>query len=180
MPIFTAMNIISQLPAIKTFVFDVDGVFTDGSILLESSGSMSRSMSVLDGYAIQEALKYGFDIIIITGGDDPAVRKRFEYLGVQHYFSKIQNKIDCFLELCQRHSFRPENSFAVGDDLPDLAVMQHCAISAAPPNAVPEVLASAGIILQTPGGKGAVRECVEMVLRAQKKWGISTLSSISK
>lgn len=98
------MSYKSRLKDIKAFVFDVDGVFTDGSVYLLPEGSMTRVMNVLDGYAVVKARKYDYPICVITGGDDPMVRKRINYLGIIEYYAKVSDKLEKFEEFKQKYN----------------------------------------------------------------------------
>lgn len=164
------MSYKSRLAKIRAFVFDVDGVFTDGSILLVPGQAMSRVMSVLDGYAVVKALKAGYKICIITGGDDPMVRHRMAYLGITEYFAKVSNKKQVFDDFLNRNSLDSGEILTMGDDLPDLEILKASGISAVPKNAVPEVKQVANYISPVAGGNGAVRDVIEQVLKVQGKW----------
>lgn len=164
------MSYLSKLKDIKAFVFDVDGVLTDGTILLNSDGSMCRTMNVLDGYAIVKALKKGYIIGIITGGDDAGVRNRINYLGIKDYYAKSSNKVKDYEDFKAKYQLNDENVLMMGDDIPDLELIKLCGIGACPPNAVPEIKAVADYISPVYGGKGAVRDVIEMVLKSKNQW----------
>ena len=100
------MSYKSNLKNIKAFVFDVDGVFTDGSVYLMPDGSMSRTMNVLDGYAVVKARKHNYPICVITGGDDPMVRNRINYLGITDYYAKIGDKLEKFEEFKLKYNLK--------------------------------------------------------------------------
>lgn len=165
------MSYKTQLSKIKAFVFDVDGVFTDGSIYLMPDGSMCRVMNVLDGYAIVTALKKGYKIGIITGGNDPMVRRRLEYLGIaQDYYAQSSDKIKDYEDFKQRHQLTDEQILTMGDDIPDIPMLKTSGIATCPPNAVVEVKAISDYISPVYGGKGAVRDVIEQVLKVQNQW----------
>lgn len=166
------MSYLSKLKNIKAFVFDVDGVFTDGSIYLMPDKNMSRVMSVLDGYAVVQALKQNYKIGIITGGNDPMVQNRMEYLGVKDYYAKSSNKITDYENFKSKYNLEDSEILMMGDDIPDISIMKLTAISACPPNAVAEVKAIANYISPVYGGKGAVRDIIEQVMKAQGKWNL--------
>ena len=171
------MSYKSNLKNIKAFVFDVDGVFTDGTVYLMPDKSMSRAMNVLDGYAVVKALKHHYKIGIITGGDDPGVRNRIHYLGITDYHSKISKKIEKFEEFRQKYGLQNEEILSMGDDLPDIEMMRTSGIACCPENAVPEVKQVADYISSVHGGKGAVRDVIEQVMKAQGKWMIDDTKS---
>lgn len=158
-----------KLKNIKAFVFDIDGVFTDGTILLLPDG-MCRTMNVQDGYAIVRALKEGFKIAIITGGNDPMVKKRMEYLGITDYYANTDDKMVAYEDFKKKYQLHNKNILSMGDDLPDIPLLENAAIGTCPVNAVHQVKAIADYISTIKGGDGAVREIVEQVLTVQDKW----------
>lgn len=164
------MSYKQKLKDITAFVFDVDGVFTDGSIYLMPGGNMSRVMNVLDGYAVVKALKKGYKIGVITGGDDPEVRHRIHYLGIQDYYAKSPNKRIDFEDFKLKYHLNNEQILMMGDDIPDSEILQLAAIGACPANAVPEIKAVADYISPVYGGKGAVRDVIEQVMKVQGVW----------
>lgn len=164
------MNYKEKLKKIKAFVFDVDGVFTDGTIHLSSDGSMSRIMNVLDGYAVVKAIKKGYTIGVITGGDDPGVRHRIRYLGIQDYYAKSHNKMVDYIHFKEKYNLSNNEILVMGDDIPDISIMKQACISACPINAVPEVKFIADYISLVHGGKGAVRDVIEQVMKIQSTW----------
>lgn len=164
------MSYKQKLKDIKAFVFDVDGVFTDGSVYLLPGGNMSRVMNVLDGYAVVKAVKNGYKIGVITGGDDPEVRHRIHYLGIQDYYAKSSDKTKDYENFKQKHNLQDGEILMMGDDLPDMPLLKLAAIAACPPNAVPEVKAVCDYISPIHGGKGTVRDVIEQVMKVQGKW----------
>lgn len=164
------MSYKQKLKDIKAFVFDVDGVFTDGSVYLIPGGHMCRVMNVLDGYAVVKAIKNGYKIGVITGGNDEMVRHRINYLGIQDYYAKSHDKAADLNDFLAKHHLDKNEILTMGDDIPDIAIMNGAAISACPENAVPEVKAVADYISPVQGGKGAVRDVIEQVMKVQGKW----------
>lgn len=164
------MSYKQKLKDIKAFVFDVDGVFTDGSVYLMPGGNMCRVMNVLDGYAVVKAIKKGFKIGVITGGDDAEVRHRINYLGITDYYPKSPKKRIDFEDFKSRYNLKNDEILMMGDDIPDIEVMQLCGIGACPPNAVTEVKQNADYISPIYGGKGAVRDVIEQVMKVQGVW----------
>lgn len=159
-----------NLKKIKAFVFDVDGVFTDGSVYLMPDGSMCRTMNVLDGYAVVKARKYNYPICVITGGDDAMVRNRINYLGITDYYAKISNKLEKFEEFKKKYNLQNDEILTMGDDLPDMGMMKISGISTCPENAVAEIKLISDYISPIQGGKGAVRDVIEQVMKVQGKW----------
>lgn len=164
------MSYKQKLKNIKAFVFDVDGVFTDGSVYLLPGGNMCRVMNVLDGYAVVKAIKNGYQICVITGGDDPEVRHRIHYLGIQDYYAKSSDKIKDYEDFKAKYGIQDAEVLMMGDDLPDIPVMKLAEIAACPANAVAEVKNIADYISPVYGGKGAVREVIEQVMKVQGTW----------
>lgn len=164
------MSYKEHLKNIKAFVLDVDGVFTDGSVYLLPGGNMCRVMNVLDGYAVVKALKHNFKIGVITGGNDDQVRHRMNYLGIEDYYAKSPNKRIDFEDFKSKYNLKDEEILMMGDDLPDMEIMKMAAIAACPKNAVPEVKEISDYISPIEGGKGAVRDVIEQVMKVQGKW----------
>lgn len=155
---------------IKAFVFDVDGVFTDGKVYLMPDGSMSRVMNVQDGYGVVTALKKGFKIGIITGGNDPMVKARLEYLGLEDYYPAVKDKLIPFQDFKEKYNLKDEEILMMGDDLPDLPLIKKSLIGACPANAVAEIKLASDYISPIKGGEGAVRDVIEQVLKSQNLW----------
>lgn len=172
------MSYKAKLKNIKAFVFDVDGVFTDGRIYLLPGGNMSRVMNVLDGYAVVKALKNNYIIGVITGGNDPEVRNRIHYLGITDYYAKSPDKMLDFENFRAKYNLEKEDILTMGDDVPDVQIMKNSGISACPKNSVPEVKAISDYISRVEGGKGAVRDVIEQVMKVQGTWHEDNTQSI--
>lgn len=160
------------LPKIKTFIFDVDGVLTDGKILINSDGELLRSFDTKDGYAMKCALVKGFKIVIITGGRNEAVRERFKELGVIDIYLGAHHKLDAYQDLMDNYDLNPEEILYIGDDIPDIPVMEKVGLGCCPANAASDVKAMADYVSHKKGGEGCVRELIEQVLRVQGKWSL--------
>lgn len=163
------MSYKEKLKHIKAFVFDVDGVFTDGNILLLPDG-MCRVMNVQDGYAVVKALRQNYKIGIITGGNDTMVKQRMEYLGITDYYAKSANKMTDYVYFKEKYNLKDSEILAMGDDLPDIPILENAAIGVCPSNAVQQVKVIADYISPIHGGKGVVREIIEQVMTVQGKW----------
>lgn len=172
------MSYKTKLKHIKAFVFDVDGVFTDGSVYLMPDGSMCRVMNVLDGYAVVNALKNNYKIGIITGGNDPMVKNRLNYLGITDYYPKSSDKIKDYENFKAKYNLKDENILMMGDDLPDIPILKKVKLSTCPINAVPEVKQVSDYISPIHGGKGAVRDVIEQVMKVQNNWQNSNIKSV--
>ena len=159
---------------ITTFVFDVDGVFTDGGITILPDGEMVRTMNTKDGYAVKAALHAGFKVAIISGGTNEAVRLRLQQLGVGDVYLGAHQKGSVLTEYAEKYNIPYEEILFMGDDIPDVAAMNMARMGCCPNDAVPEVLAAADYISHKNGGKGCVRDVIEQVLKVQGKWGVLT------
>ena len=160
------------LPKIRTFIFDVDGVLTDGKILINSDGELLRSFDTKDGYAMKCALVKGFKIAIITGGRNEAVRERFKELGVIDIYLGTHHKLDAYKDLMDNYNLNPEEILYIGDDIPDIPVMEKVGLGCCPADAASDVKAIADYVSHKKGGEGCVRELIEQVLRVQGKWSL--------
>ena len=160
------------LPKIKTFIFDVDGVLTDGKILINSDGELLRSFDTKDGYAMKCALVKGFKIVIITGGRNEAVRESFKELGVIDIYLGAHHKLDAYQDLMDNYDLNPEEILYIGDDIPDIPVMEKVGLGCCPADAASDVTAQADYVSHKKGGEGCVRELIEQVLRVQGKWSL--------
>jgi len=159
-----------KLKNITTFIFDVDGVLTDGKLLITSNGEMLRLMDAKDGFAIKYAIDHGFKISIISGGKDESIRTRLEKLGVKDIYLDSHNKIKSYNELLNKHKLSASSVLYMGDDIPDIPVMKKSGVSCCPQDAASDVKSIADYISHKGGGNGCVREIIEQVLRVQKKW----------
>lgn len=161
------MNSLSLFRDIQNFILDVDGVLTDGNILLDASGDLLRTMNTRDGYAMHLAMKKGYAIYVITGGRSAMVEKRLRGLGVKDVFLGIENKLDCLLSL----NLDLQKTLYMGDDMPDYDAMQKCILPVCPDDAVWQVKNIARYISPQKGGQGCVRDVVEKVLTLNDHWG---------
>lgn len=155
---------------IKCFVFDVDGVLTDGMTIALESGEQARAFNIKDGYGIERALLAGFHVAIISGGNQIGVRKRLEFLKIKHIHLGVKNKVEVLKSLCKELDIKPDEILYVGDDLPDFEVMQLVGIPCCPADAVHDIKEISKYVANNNGGHGCVREVIEIVMRRQGKW----------
>ncbi len=155
---------------ISTFVFDVDGVLTDGSILVSTDGELLRSMNIKDGYAMKKAVKAGYTVCIISGGKNEGVRKRLQGLGITDIHLGIENKTENLDEFFELYSIDPKNVAYMGDDIPDIYPMRIVGLPCCPQDAVAEIKSVSLYISHKNGGKGCVRDIIEQVMKVQGKW----------
>ncbi|WP_034059267.1 KdsC family phosphatase [Lacinutrix jangbogonensis] len=163
-------NYKEYLENINTFIFDVDGVLTDGSLTITASGDMLRTMNVKDGYALKQALNKGYNVCIISGGTNEGVRKRLENLGLTDVFLGAQDKLTPFKKYLSNKNIKSENVLYMGDDIPDIPVMQLIGLATCPQDAVQEVKKVSKYISHKKGGKGCVRDVIEQVLKVKNDW----------
>lgn len=171
------MSLLEKFKAVSTFVFDVDGILTDGTIWIHDNGEMVRRMNIKDGYALQLAIKKGYRVVVISGGDSPAVALRLQKLGISDIFMKVEDKVHIFLKYCADNSLQTGEVLFMGDDIPDHSVMQLAGLSCAPADAVAEIRQIAEYISPATGGQGCVREVIEKVLKLRGDWSIDTTVS---
>lgn len=155
---------------ITTFVFDVDGVFTNSEVIVMENGDLVRTMNTRDGQALKIAMDAGYNVAIITKGFSEGVRKRFEILGVPHIYDKLKEKETAFLTYVSLLGLRKEEILFMGDDIPDLVLYDLVGISSTPSDGAVENLQRAQFISSKKGGHGCVREVIEKVMRIQGKW----------
>lgn len=163
-------NYKSLLNNINTFIFDYDGVLTDGKVFLLSNGDLQRTVNVRDGFILQYAVKKGYNIAVITGGDSKAVFNRFYKLGIKDVFLGVRDKYKVFKNYVSENNIKAENVLYMGDDIPDLEVMSKVGMPSCPADAVEEIKSISKYISDINGGEGCVRDVVEQVLKVQGKW----------
>jgi 3-deoxy-D-manno-octulosonate 8-phosphate phosphatase (KDO 8-P phosphatase) len=155
---------------IDLLVLDVDGVMTDGGITLTPAGEEIKTFHARDGAGMKYWRRSGGKIALITGRASPAVERRAEELEVDALRLGIKNKLPVYLEVLSALGASEDRTVVVGDDLPDLPMLLRCALPVAVADAVEEVRSAAAYVTATRGGKGAVREVIEHVLRRAGKW----------
>ncbi|MFN9114490.1 MAG: KdsC family phosphatase [Bacteroidota bacterium] len=155
---------------ITTFIFDVDGVLTDGSVHVTPTGDMLRIMNIRDGFAMKAAIESGYRVCVISGGSNEGVRIRLKNLGISDIHLASIDKVETFNNYIDLYSIKPEEVLFMGDDIPDYHVMQLVGLPACPQDASPEIKKISKYISHKNGGKGAVREIIEQVMKVQGKW----------
>lgn len=161
---------LEQLKQITTLIFDVDGVLTNGDIIASDSGEYLRTFNIKDGYALQLAVKKGYHVCIISGGKGEAMLKRFEGLGINNIFLGVSDKVEVYNRLCADYNIAAPEILYMGDDIPDLKIMKLVGLATCPADAVPEIKAISHYISPYTGGRTAVRDIIEKVLKVQGKW----------
>src|SRR5690554_4364461 len=158
------------LPAITTLIFDVDGVFTDGTVQIMPDGQLVRKLNSKDSYAVQYAVKKGYSIVIISGGNSIAVRESLQGLGISHIFMQSKNKAVVYNSFLSKHGIKPGETLYMGDDIPDYEVMKTAGIAACPADASAEIKQISQYVSPRKGGEGCVRDIIEQTLKVQGKW----------
>jgi len=155
---------------ITTFILDVDGVLTDSSVHITPTGEMLRIMNIRDGFAMKAAIESGYNVCVISGGSNEGVRIRLRNLGLTDIYLASPNKVETFKEYIELYDINPAQVMFMGDDIPDYHVMQLVGLPACPQDSSPEIKAISKYISHKNGGRGAVREVIEQVMRVQGKW----------
>lgn len=165
-----AGTLVKRARRVRLLVLDVDGVLTDGQLFFGARQELFKSFNVKDGYALWAARAAGLRVAVISGRSSKAVSRRMADLGITEVHQGVQEKTKVFSALCRRLGVSPLEAAYMGDDLPDLPILHRAGLRLAPLDAAPEVRAIAHFVSRNPGGRGAVRNAVEMILTAQGKW----------
>ena len=163
-------NFKEDIARVKAFVFDVDGVMTDGGIIPTPDGDFIRRYYAKDGYAMAYAIREGYNICVISGGRGEMLRRRLEMLGVERMYLNCMDKITAIKEFMSEYELAAEEVIYMGDDIPDLECMRLVGIPVCPADACMEVIEASRYVSEYNGGQGAVRDIVEQVLRVQGRW----------
>ena len=164
------INFKESLTKIKAFIFDIDGVLSLQTINLNDSGNPNRTINLRDGYALRYALKKGYRVGIISGGDAMDYKKRLEFLGVEDVFLKSEVKLVCLNAFLEKYNLDSSEVLFMGDDIPDLPVLKAVGVPVCPSDADSEIKKVAVYISDKKGGEGCVRDVIEQVLRLHNKW----------
>lgn len=167
------LNFKQALNKITTLIFDIDGVLTNNTVFVNEHGELLRNLHSKDGYAIQLALRKGYRLVIISGGNNEPIKKVLERAGVKHVFIKAHDKLQCYKDLINEHSLKDEEILYMGDDLPDWEVMKRVGVATCPNDAATEIKDICIYISNKKGGEGCVRDIIEQTMRAQGTWEIS-------
>ena len=159
------MNFKERLQKVKCFVFDIDGVLTDGQLHILQDGTMLRNMNIKDGYALRQAFLKNYPIFIISGSNAEGVKQRLKNLGIEEVYLNCKDKLDQLSLLLIKHHLKYEDVLYMGDDIPDLEVMKKCGVATCPNDAVHQIKEVSIYISDYCGGKGAVRDVIEQTLK---------------
>ena len=163
-------NFRALLPQVNTFIFDYDGVMTDGTVYMDSNGDPLRTSNVKDGYALQLAAKLGYNVAVISGAISTNIEKRLQSLGVQDVFTGVPDKVKKLEAYMKEKNLKPSQIVYVGDDIPDIRVMRMVGVPVCPSDAAQEVKEISCYISFCGCGKGCVRDIIEQTLKVQGKW----------
>ena len=164
------MNILDRFKRITTFIFDVDAVLTDGTVIIMDNGLQARRMHIKDGFALQMAVKNGYRILILSGGNSPQVTSRLERLGITDVRMSVLDKKKFVTDYIHNNKLVVEQVLYMGDDLPDLPAMTAVGLSCCPADAVNEIKEIVQYISPINGGFGCVRDVIEKVLKLNDHW----------
>lgn len=164
------MSYKEKLIKIKNFVFDVDGVFTDGSIIVDNSGNELRVFSTRDGIAVKLATDKGYNFCVISGGKNEGVRKRLNKLGIKNVYLGVNNKMEVFKSFMNDNNLKTTETMFMGDDIPDIQILKMVGLSCCPNDAANEVREVVDYISIKKGGEECVRDIIEQILTIQKNW----------
>jgi 3-deoxy-D-manno-octulosonate 8-phosphate phosphatase (KDO 8-P phosphatase) len=164
------MNVLAEFKKVTSFIFDVDGVLTDSTVLVLENGLQARRMNIKDGLGLQMALKNGFRVLVISGSYSEPVVARLKKLGLQDVHMSVTDKKEFVADYIAKNDLHWEEVLYMADDLPDLALMKTVGLPCCPADAVPDILELSKYISPVNGGYGCVRDVIEKVLKVQDKW----------
>jgi len=170
-------HLLVRFSKIKLMAFDLDGVLTNGKLMIQKGGQLLREMDIKDGLAIQLAVQQGFHVAVVTGSFSDAVEERLQYLGINNFFQKIKKKSEKLHELMLMYNLLSDQVLFMGDDLPDLDAFSVSGLKTCPADAVREIKEKADYISIRNGGDGAVRDVIEKVMKTQGKWHTAKMTS---
>ncbi|MCB0662876.1 MAG: HAD-IIIA family hydrolase [Saprospiraceae bacterium] len=170
------MNTLEKFKQVHTIMLDVDGVLTNGKVIITEKGELIRSMNIKDGYAMKAALASGLKIMVITGGKSKGVVDRLKALGISEVYAGVSDKLERFEDLVDIFELDPEGILYMGDDIPDMEVMKRVGMPCCPADACPEIKEISLYISPIEGGEGCVREVIEKIMKLQGNWPMPTRS----
>jgi 3-deoxy-D-manno-octulosonate 8-phosphate phosphatase (KDO 8-P phosphatase) len=166
----TDERLLHKIRRVRLLILDVDGVMTDGRIIIDDAGLESKHFDVKDGHGLKILMRYNIDVVLLTGRRSRVVDHRAADLGITEVYQGIRNKLEAFVGILERRKLTPEETAYVGDDVVDIPLLKRVGFAVAVPDAVQEVRHVADYVTNRPGGRGAVREVCEMILKAQGQW----------
>ncbi len=166
----TDERLLDKIRKVRLLILDVDGVMTDGRIIIDDAGVESKHFDVKDGHGLKILMRYNIDVVLLTGRRSRVVEHRAADLGITEVHQGIRNKLEAYTGILERRKLLPEETAYVGDDVVDIPLLNRVGFGVAVADAVPEVRRVAGFVTSRPGGRGAVREVCEMILKGQGRW----------
>lgn len=163
-------NFKEDLQKVKAFIFDIDGVLSKQTISMDNSGNPMRTVNIRDGYSLQLAVKKGYKIAVISGGNSEPFRVRLESLGIIDVFLNCPDKMKVFTDYMVSENLNPDEVLYMGDDIPDLEVMKNTGVAVCPADADSEIKQISCYISDKAGGEGCVRDIIEQVMRLHGNW----------
>lgn len=166
------LNFKERLNRVRCIIFDVDGVLTDGKIMILESGEVIRNMNSKDGYALHLAVQKGYRLAVISGGNNVGIKQLLHRTGITDVFINAHDKLDVYETYCKEFGIRDEEVLFVGDDLPDHGIMSRVGLAVCPNDAAVEIKAISHYVSPKVGGEGCMRDILEQVMRVQGNWEI--------
>ncbi len=161
---------LEKLQNCKTFIFDIDGVLTTGNVLVTEEGHMLRSVNIKDGFALQHAVKQGYNIAIISGGNSKGMLHRFQGLGIKEIYLGQNNKMAAFEKVCADFGVNESDVAYMGDDMPDYPILKRAGLAVCPADASADIKEICHEILTVAGGQGCARLLLETAMKLQNTW----------
>ena len=166
----TDERLLNKIRRVKLLILDVDGVLTDGRIIIDDAGVESKNFDVRDGHGLKIIMRYGINVVLLTGRRSQVVEHRAADLGIAEVHQGIRNKVEALAEILHRRNLAPEETAYAGDDIVDIPLFKRVGFAVAVADAVPEVRQVADYVTGCKGVRGAVRELCEVILQAQELW----------
>jgi 3-deoxy-D-manno-octulosonate 8-phosphate phosphatase (KDO 8-P phosphatase) len=166
-------NFKSRLKNINTLIFDIDGVLNDGNIFFMADGAHVRPLHNKDNFALQQAVKKGYTIVIISGGNAALIKDFLQEIGIEYVFLKQHDKLSCYKDFIAEHTIDENQILYMGDDLPDYEVMQRVSVACCPADAAIEIKNISIYVSPKNGGEGCARDIIEQVMRVRGDWQIA-------
>jgi 3-deoxy-D-manno-octulosonate 8-phosphate phosphatase (KDO 8-P phosphatase) len=166
----TEERLLKKIRRVKLLILDVDGVMTDGRVVIDDAGLESKAFDVKDGHGLKILMRFGIDVVLLTGRRSRVVQHRAADLGITEVHQGILNKVEQFAVILKSRDIAAEETACVGDDVVDIPLLRRAGFSVAVADAVPEARMIADYVTHHPGGRGAVREVCEVILKAQNRW----------
>jgi 3-deoxy-D-manno-octulosonate 8-phosphate phosphatase (KDO 8-P phosphatase) len=163
-------DLLEKIKSVKVLILDVDGVLTDGGIIIDDEGREIKRFDVRDGHGLKMLMRYNIEVIILTGRTSKAVEHRASDLGIKEVYQGAKNKLEVFEEILRKRHINGANTAFIGDDVVDVPVLRRVGFSATVADAAEDVKKVVDYVLKKPGGRGAVREICEIILKAKGNW----------